>query len=294
MDAAIAEFAALPDCQHCAGSGKQVPDGWYEQRREAELRAAELLQPAVNALLAHQRLIRRPAAPEPDSGPGWNRATIDRICRDALGEPHPDTAQLRALLADRDGLAADLDAARGHLDLRDGELASANAQRDAARAELAEYQQLFQLQWRRTAAATALWRAESPAERELTQPDLGALLAWLMQRADTARVELAEVTEQRDRLAGWVETLESIKSADGDELLRQRTVADELRRELTTARRDAAADALDYLAASMRRTPRQIVISADEIERRAAEVRSGARHIPGQPEPDEEGGSDGA
>lgn len=53
--------------------------------------------------------------PEPDSGTGWDRETINSICRDDLGEPHPRTAQVRALLADRDVQASDAVALRRQL-----------------------------------------------------------------------------------------------------------------------------------------------------------------------------------
>jgi hypothetical protein len=46
-----------------------------------------------------------------------------------------------------------------------------------------EYRALFDLQHKRMAEATALWRAEDPEKRELVMPDLGALLTWLMERA---------------------------------------------------------------------------------------------------------------
>lgn len=49
--------------------------------------------------------------------------------------------------------------------------------------ELAEYKQLFEVQYRRMAEATELWRAEDPQARALIQPDLGDLLAWLMDKA---------------------------------------------------------------------------------------------------------------
>ncbi len=52
----------------------------------------------------------------------------------------------------------------------------------------AEHQALFDLQYKRMAEATALWRAESPDERELIQPDLGTLLSWLMGRAEAQRL----------------------------------------------------------------------------------------------------------
>lgn len=52
-----------------------------------------------------------------------------------------------------------------------------------AEQKLAEYEQLFDVQWKRMQDATELWRAEAPQERELVQPDLGALLAWLIEKA---------------------------------------------------------------------------------------------------------------
>lgn len=50
------------------------------------------------------------------------------------------------------------------------------------RAELAEMNALFELQYTRMSEATALWQAEAPVERRGVMPDLGALLAWLMER----------------------------------------------------------------------------------------------------------------
>lgn len=50
------------------------------------------------------------------------------------------------------------------------------------REQVEENQALFDLQWTRMGEATALWRAEDPGARELIQPDLGALLTWLMER----------------------------------------------------------------------------------------------------------------
>lgn len=52
--------------------------------------------------------------------------------------------------------------------------------------KLAEYQHLFDLQWTRMQRATELWRAEFPADRALVQPDLGALLDWLIDRGHAA------------------------------------------------------------------------------------------------------------
>lgn len=47
-----------------------------------------------------------------------------------------------------------------------------------------ELRALFALQHTRDAEAVALWRAESPEERELLHPDLGRLLEWLMARGE--------------------------------------------------------------------------------------------------------------
>lgn len=49
--------------------------------------------------------------------------------------------------------------------------------------ELADLRRLFQMQWDRSREADELWRAEDPAGRALTWPDLGDLLTWLMHRA---------------------------------------------------------------------------------------------------------------
>lgn len=115
---------------------REAPDGpgpgewWYAggygyaTRSEVEEEAAEagsgpvreVLLVAPNVATEGQANLApgadAPSQPGPDlapaaaDGPGWDRATIDSICRDALGEPHPETDQVRALLADRDRLAA--------------------------------------------------------------------------------------------------------------------------------------------------------------------------------------------
>lgn len=59
-------------------------------------------------------------------------------------------------------------------------------QRDQALEKVAEYRQLFDMQWKRMAEATERWRAEDPDVRALIMPDLGALLTWLMAAADQA------------------------------------------------------------------------------------------------------------
>ena len=49
-----------------------------------------------------------------------------------------------------------------------------------------ELEYLFNKQWDRMHDALTLWREENPDERELTSPDLGALLEWLIERGNKA------------------------------------------------------------------------------------------------------------
>lgn len=69
----------------------------------------------------------------------------------------------------------------------------AERERDEAREHAAELDRLFDLQQRRMREAVALWRGESPAERELVLPDLGDLLAWLMARPERAEATIGRV-----------------------------------------------------------------------------------------------------
>lgn len=55
--------------------------------------------------------------------------------------------------------------------------------------QMAERDQLAELQYRRMMQATARWRAEDPTNREGVLPDLGDLLSWLMAEADAAAQE---------------------------------------------------------------------------------------------------------
>jgi hypothetical protein len=63
---------------------------------------------------------------------------------------------------------------------------------DKERVELEDFRRLFAMQWDRMAEATARWRAEDPAARSLSMPDLGALLKWLMDDVDRTRRVVAE------------------------------------------------------------------------------------------------------
>lgn len=71
----------------------------------------------------------------------------------------------------------------------------------ALRQQLAEYEQLFELQHTRTREADERWRAEDPETRKAVHPDLGVLLTWLMTDADNARTQLAKAERERDSLA---------------------------------------------------------------------------------------------
>lgn len=62
-------------------------------------------------------------------------------------------------------------------------LAACETRLAEAEAHNRELQALFDVQWLRAREATAAWQAEDPAARELTWPDLGDLLAWLMAKA---------------------------------------------------------------------------------------------------------------
>lgn len=68
---------------------------------------------------------------------------------------------------------------------------TASREINALRNELIEARELsalFALQHGRMHEATELWRAEDPAGRKLVIPDLGALLAWLLERIDRLTV----------------------------------------------------------------------------------------------------------
>jgi hypothetical protein len=56
--------------------------------------------------------------------------------------------------------------------------------REAA-STITEYDQLFDLQWKRMGEATTAWRAAHPGKDDV-QPDLGTLLTWLLDRIRTA------------------------------------------------------------------------------------------------------------
>lgn len=135
---------------------------------------------------------------------GWavNGVVVDKTIR-APGE-RPQRPPVAPAGADQDQAADAADAAQWLTLERERltvELADAVAERDKARADVADYEALFDLQWKRTGEATALWRAEAPEERALTMPDLGDLLVWLMARGP-ARIVAGDVESRCRRCSG--------------------------------------------------------------------------------------------
>ncbi len=57
------------------------------------------------------------------------------------------------------------------------------------RDDLVDLEHLFELQRKRVEEAQQRWRDEDPDNRALTIPDLGRLLQWLMDQADSAHRE---------------------------------------------------------------------------------------------------------
>jgi len=58
----------------------------------------------------------------------------------------------------------------------------------------------FALQAKRMQKAIDLWRAESPKERELIQPDLGALLDWLIAQRSASEASLSRALNSLDEI----------------------------------------------------------------------------------------------
>ena len=118
-----------------------------------------------------------------------------------------------------------LDEWRARYEQLEVETARLRAERDAAWAEAAELQALFGLQRTRMDAARALWQEAHP-EKENVWPDLGDLLAWLMQERAVAktfsqldRAALAAAREERDAAhayaarAGDARAVEALRKA---------------------------------------------------------------------------------
>ncbi len=87
--------------------------------------------------------------------------------------------------------------------------------------EVTELRAIFDLGYRRSEEATALWRAEDPEARAGVHPDLGGLLAWLMDRAAPNRTDIAlllsgtgyEVDDLDDRIAAGYTMRDAVISA---------------------------------------------------------------------------------
>ena len=174
-----------------------------------------------------------------------------------------------------------LDQWRARYEELDAEAARLRTERNAARAEAAKLQSLIDLQQTRMDAANTLWQDAHP-EKEHLCPDLGDLLAWLIEEravlktfrqldraalAD-AQVEAAravEALEAEQRAAHW-RNLARItdKHEDHLEATRLSEIAQNLRHGvvlvgnppalawLAQQRREAAAEELEKLATDLR------------------------------------------
>ena len=69
------------------------------------------------------------------------------------------------------------------------------AAKDARIAELEDYEQLVRLQHRRERDAIATWRAEKPG-RELTLPDYGKFMLWLLDERERHLACIADLEAQ--------------------------------------------------------------------------------------------------
>lgn len=77
----------------------------------------------------------------------------------------------------------------------DKEAAAATVRAEKAEHDANEAQCLFDLQRSRTEKADALWKAAHPDSMSVF-PDLGTLIDWLLERAETAEAALSEAKEQ--------------------------------------------------------------------------------------------------
>lgn len=106
-----------------------------------------------------------------------------------------------------------LDQWRARYEELDAEAARLRTERNAARAEAAKLQSLIDLQQTRMDAANTLWQDAHP-EKEHLCPDLGDLLAWLIEER-----AVLKTFRQLDRAALWEATIPeriSEKHRDGN------------------------------------------------------------------------------
>jgi len=95
------------------------------------------------------------------------------------------------------------------------ELDALRAERDDLKAEVIEYQEIFDLQRLRMKEASAHWRA-AKGEASTVWPDLGDLLTWLM----------AEIADLRRSLTGRPLTEDELKANEAFEKRQKRRVTD--------------------------------------------------------------------
>ena len=72
----------------------------------------------------------------------------------------------------------------------------------ALEAELSERDRSFDLRWNADMRAIERWRAERPAERELTMPDHADLCVWLLEKLSTVESKLDAILAAIRHCAG--------------------------------------------------------------------------------------------
>ena len=256
--------------QSAMDSAEYARQGWDEVER---------LRAAVERVKA-----RTEPAPEPASGPGWDReaergAPVDwrLIAEQRERELRIEGERKYAMQRERDELRADRDRLREHS-------TTLNA-----------------IAWK---LATALGDVPAGADAIRGNPE---------EQADRLIAELhrLRVLVGEEGQPGWdgCSRAEAIRQAEDkhefgmrmsaaletvkDDLLAAREEVDRLRAELATARRDAAADALDEAAndaSGLNVATGERYFTGAALRELAAQLRRGARPAPGSPQPD--GGGD--
>lgn len=184
------EFAGRMDA---ADNATRLEDAISRRRQERRLVEAMTNTPAADAApdLEQLRELLTAVKNDPMAGLPW---WLDSTPGGADGEPDGTTdvggivARWERTVHDHTGAAVDTEPAVNELGSINPPLAEALAVA-AVNAlpwllnEVAELRAIFDLGYRRSEEATALWRAEDPEARAGVHPDLGALLTWLMDRA---------------------------------------------------------------------------------------------------------------
>jgi hypothetical protein len=201
------------------------------------------------------------SGPVSAGGPGWDREHVEAIIGGFADIPAPvDAAQLRALLADRDRLAGRDRALRVEAEISNGlraELAEVTESEIRARAELGRLEE-------------ELVGARSECDR-LRDALTNSRAAASDRKADADKIAHDLITERNQAVRDVHAVNEALRAATAEQ---------------ATARRDAAAEALDEAATALGNRPVPLdPYVGDWLRLQAAEVRAGTRPVPGSPEP---------